>query len=176
MIGTSTAAKGANYGALTFTLGSRFNQANYCNVKFNDVRIYNECLSANDVATLATGLAVHYPLTRQGFPSENLFQATAFDKEEIGTLFGNNAGGWENRPCGFYNGAASNHNIANGIDTITVDSASNIGIAFCRKASDIALDSNSYYTISCEAQSTQTSKPLCIGLSYNNGNATSPWI
>ena len=142
----------------------------------SDFRIYSRALTANEVRELSRGLAVHYPLARQGFPSENLFQATAFNTEEIGTLLGNNASGWENRPCGFYNGAASNHNIADGIDTITVNSASNIGIAFCRKASDIALDPNSYYTISCEAQSTQTAKPLCIGLSYNNGNATNPWI
>ena len=59
----------------------------------SDFRIYSRALTANEVRALSRGLAVHYPLTRQGFPSENLFQATAFDTEEIGTLFGNNASG-----------------------------------------------------------------------------------
>ena len=72
LIGTSTAAKGINCGTCNFTLGSRCNQSNYSNVKLNDVRIYDHCLSPMEVKELSKGLIVHYPLNRNGFGQENL--------------------------------------------------------------------------------------------------------
>lgn len=65
-----------------------------------------------------------------------------------------------------YNGATTNHNIVEGIDTILLDSASNLGIAFQRKATDIGLDSTKYYTLSCEAKTTKANAQLATGLSY----------
>ena len=73
LIGTSTTAKGASMGTCNFTLGSRCNQGNYSNVKMNDVRIYDHCLSSMEVKWLAQGLVLHYPLNRQGWGQENLY-------------------------------------------------------------------------------------------------------
>ena len=71
LIGT-TAAHGADMGTCKFTLGSRCNQANYTNIKINDVRIYNHCLSESEVKKIAQGLILHYPLNRNGMGGENL--------------------------------------------------------------------------------------------------------
>ena len=70
----------------------------------------------------------------------------------------------------YYNGNAQIHNfeeISSGIyqDTFTLN-AKNLGIAFVRLASEIDLDHDSYYTISCMAKCSSTDKPLCIGKSY----------
>ncbi len=48
---------------------------------------------------------------------------------------------------------------------ITLNNSSNLGIAFKRLASEIDLDSSSYYTISCWAKCTKESS-LAIGLTY----------
>lgn len=75
------------------------------------------------------------------------------------------------KPLRWYNGSASIHNfqlIADGIykDTVTLNSASNLGIAFARLASDINLDPNEYYTLSCYASCSKSGAHLDIGLSY----------
>ena len=79
----------------------------------------------------------------------------------------------------YYNGNISLHNFSNDKeiceDTITLNSTSNLGIAFCRLASDINLDSSSYYTLSCYAKTTQADSNLSIGLSYYNTNDTWVW-
>lgn len=74
----------------------------------------------------------------------------------------------------FYNGNSSIHSIEDDIDTITLNSTANLGVAFQRKATDIGLDSTAYYTLSCEAKTTQTSSNLCIGLSYYT--TTNAWV
>ena len=42
----------------------------------NDVRIYDHCLTENEVKRLAQGLVLHYPLNRNGWGQENLVQNT----------------------------------------------------------------------------------------------------
>lgn len=72
-----------------------------------------------------------------------------------------------------YNGSTAIHDIKDGIDTITLSTGGNLGICFCRKATDINLDSTSYYTISCKAKCTKTAH-LDIGLSYYN--TSNAWV
>lgn len=141
----------------------------------SDFRIYDNALTADEVRALSRGLAVHYPLTRQGFANENLFKYSAMDPDEFGELvFASLTEDWMSY-LRTYNGTFDMHSFADGVDTITLNSTGNLGIAFVRKATDISLDSNSYYTISCEAKSSQTAQPLCIGLSYYNNSNTWIW-
>lgn len=72
LIGSSTGGKGVSLGTCNFTLGSRCNQANYSNVKINDVRIYDHCLSEQEIKKISQGLIVHYPLNRNGWGQDNL--------------------------------------------------------------------------------------------------------
>lgn len=76
---------------------------------------------------------------------------------------------------GYYNGSTSIHNLVNGEDTITLTNTSNLGINFKRLATDINLDSNSYYTISCEAKCSNANAHLDIGLSYCNTSNSWVW-
>lgn len=140
--------------------------------RLNDFRLYDHCLSPMEVKQLSQGLVLHYPLNRLGWGQENLFIDTAL--ESVDTSIANSSTDWT-KYFRRYNGSAAIHNISNGEDTITLNSASNLGICFVRKATDINLDSSSYYTISCEAKSTQTTKQMCIGLSYYNNSNTWIW-
>ncbi len=66
----------------------------------------------------------------------------------------------------YYNGSTSIHTIVGDIDTILLNANSNLGVCFQRKATDISLDANSYYTLSCEAMCTKSSARLVLGTSY----------
>lgn len=80
LIGTSTTAKGAKCGTCNFTLGSRCNQSNYSNVKLNDVRIYDHCLSSLEVKHIAQGLILHYLLNDNSIQTlDNCFINPRFD-------------------------------------------------------------------------------------------------
>ena len=103
----------------------------------------------------------------------NLFKGTTFSSFDRSNFVVNSSTDWT-AYLRYYNGNAANHSFSDGIDTITLNAVSNLGVAFVRKATDINLDSNSYYTISCEAMSTQTAQPLCIGLSYYN--TSNAWV
>ena len=59
-------------------------------------------------------------------------------------------------------------------DTVTLNSVANLGIAFARLATDMNLDPNSYYTLSCYASCTKSGAHLDIGLSYYN--TSNAWI
>ena len=61
--------------------------------KINDVRIYDHCLSPMEVKELAKGLVLHYPLDRQGWGQENLFNwtnnatgITLYDYQNVGSF------------------------------------------------------------------------------------------
>lgn len=42
------------------------------NIKLNDVRIYNHCLSQQQIKEISKGLILHYPLNRRGWGQDNL--------------------------------------------------------------------------------------------------------
>ena len=135
-----------------------------------DFRIYNHCLSESEVRKVSQGLILHYPLDRRGLGQENLLIDTDYKKANPSIANSNTT--WTNY-FRRYNGSAAIHNIVNGEDTITLSTTGNLGIAFCRKATDINLDSTSYYTISCEAKCTKATH-LDIGLSYYN--TSNAWV
>ena len=100
-----------------------------------------------------------------GDTSPNLFIGTSYDGYAVANFDGNGTTNWDS-PLRYYNGNASMHSFANGIDTITLSLGGNIGLAFQRKATDIALDSNVYYTLSCEAKCSISGAKLSIARSY----------
>lgn len=104
---------------------------------------------------------------------ENLFRLTDFDG--ISNLGAPSTANNYERMIGYYNGNASLHVFQNGIDTITLSKSGNIGIAFIRLASDINLDTSSYYTISCWAKTSKLNAHLDIGLSYYNTSDSPTW-
>ena len=84
------------------------------------------------------------------------------------------------KPFRFYNGSATIHNftsLGDGTfqDTITLNAASNLGICFTRLATDINLDSNSEYILSCWAKTTKANAHVDIGLSYYNTSDSWVW-
>ena len=139
----------------------------------NDFRVYNHCLIPFEVKQIAQGLVGHYTFSRRG--TENLLRGTAMTHaERAKNPLSANDGVFTN--CfRYYNGSASNHSFSGNIDTITLSSGTNIGISFLRKATDINLDSSSFYTLSCEAQCSAEGAHLDIGLSYYNTNNTWVW-
>lgn len=112
-----------------------------------------------------------YPASGSGIP-ENLFAATDMSEPMII----NNYTDWT-KHFRMYNGSAAIHTIdtTEMTDTIALTTYSNLGIAFARLNSEINLDPNEYYTISCEAKCTNTNLKLCIGLSYYNDQSTWVW-
>ena len=146
----------------------------YYKGKLNDFRLYNHALSEKEVQEIAKGLVVHYKLDNNGLGGENLFIGSSYTSSDITNFVGNSDTDWT-KPLRYYNGSKNIHSFADGIDTITLTSTSNLGIAFVRSAADINLDTNSQYTISCEAQCSSISKPLCIGLSYYTTANTWTW-
>ena len=102
-----------------------------------------------------------------GNPNPNLFRASAMtpDERAAAGFVINSSTDWT-KYFRFYNGSAAIHTFEGDTDTILLNANSNLGIAFQRKATDIALDSTSYYTISCEAKCNKSGAKLSIGLSY----------
>ena len=104
-------------------------------------------------------------------PNENLFMSTSFyNVTNFGSLLSDYS-----RPLAIYNGSVGLHSFANGEDTVTLSAGGNIGIGFVRLATDINLDSSSYYTISCLSKTTKENAHLDIGLSYYNTSDTGVW-
>ena len=169
--------------ALDLVLGkmsySYTNTSNYFsfNGQLNDVRIYDHCLSAKEVEEISKGLILHYKLDgpKESIPHpagpENLFIGSAFSTTDVNNMVANSSTDWT-KYFRWYNGSKSIHTFSDGIDTIKLNATGNLGIAFTRKATDINLDSNSYYTISCEAKCTKSGAQLSIGRSYyTTGNS-----
>ena len=145
---------------------------NASNYNLNDFRLYDHCLSPMEVKELSKGLVLHYPLNRDGWGQENLFIDSTY--EQADSSIANSSTDWS-KYFRRYNGSAGIHSFSDYTDTITLSTTGNLGVTFQRKATDINLDSTSYYTISCEAKSTQTARPLCIGLSYYNNSNSWVW-
>lgn len=96
------------------------------------------------------------------------------------STFINNADTDFSRHFRYYNGSASIHNFSEyspGVyqDTVTLNSSSNLGIAFARMADEMGLDSTSSYTITCWAKCSKTGMSLAIGLSYYNTSNSWVW-
>jgi len=118
--------------------------------KLNDVRIYDHALSALEVKEISQALILHYKLDGfSGSVGENLLIGSKLNLPLQGP-----STQYSVRYNRYYNGNASNHTFTpigkdTYEDTILLNSASNLGIAFERLASEINLDPSSYYTLSC---------------------------
>lgn len=115
------------------------------------------------------GISKYGVISMNGSPNPNLFRATSMTIEERNAtgFVVNNSTDWT-KYFRWYNGTINNHTFSGDTDTILLNSASNLGIAFQRKATDIDLDPTSYYTLSCEAKCTKSGAKLAIGISYYN--------
>lgn len=101
--------------------------------------------------------------TPKGNYNPNLFAGTEF--VDIPRTAASSTTDWS-ASLRTYNTNTSMLSYEQGVITTTLSTTGNLGISLARRASDINLDPNSWYTISCEAKSNQTTNPLCIGLSY----------
>lgn len=138
----------------------------------NDFRLYDEALSPTEIKEISRGLVRHYKLDDlYNSENKNLFRDTYM---AINYSFVSNSSTDWTKYFRYYNGSTSKHTIVNGEDTILLNVAQNMGIAFQRKATDIELDSNSYYTVSCEAKTTKVNGQLCMGTSYYN--TSNAWV
>lgn len=113
-------------------------------------------------------------INASGIPNPNLFRATSMSADErtVSGFVSNGVTDWT-KYFRFYNGSASIHTFEGDMDTVQLNIGGNLGIAFQRKATDINLDSSSYYTISCEAKCTKLTH-LDIGISYYN--TSNAWV
>lgn len=87
---------------------------------------------------------------------------------------------FNNKPLAYYNGSTAIHTFTEWADgefqdTILLNAASNLGIAFRRTATDMNLDTSSQYTISCWAKCSKRGAHLDIGLSYYTTNNEWVW-
>lgn len=137
----------------------------YC----NDIRIYDHCLSIKEVEEISKGLVLHYKLDKQytSIPSKNLFISSGFTSTDYTNMTTSNSdtSNWS-KYLRWYNGSKAIHSFSDGADTIKLNNTGNLGVAFVRKATDIGLDPDSYYTLSCEAKCTKSGAQLGIGTSY----------
>lgn len=79
---------------------------NYVKDSINDVRIYSHCLSPLEVAEIAKGMILHYPMTGGGRGCDNLLKYTAVNTTNQ-TLLGNSINGaWKNLPLTTIDGFA----------------------------------------------------------------------
>ena len=112
-----------------------------------------------------------------GSPNPNLFRATSMtDYERVVSDFVVNSSTDWTKYFRYYNGSPSRHSFSGDVDTITLSSGSNVGIAFQRMATDIGLDSSSWYTISFEAKCEVNAAHIDIGLSYYSTSDSWVWM
>lgn len=147
--------------------------------RINDFRVYDHCLSKLEVKEVAQGLVLHYKLDGfSGGAGENLFLGSGMSPSVTETMVANSSTDFT-KHFRRYNGSDSIHNFSknDGVyeDTITLSSNANLGIAFCRNAEEINLDSSSYYTLSCWAKCSKSGKSLAIGLSYYTTSNSWVW-
>ena len=141
----------------------------------NDVRIYDHCLSEKEVKEISRGLVAHYTLDNSMAGQENLLIATSMTANErtVHPFINSNVEDWSIY-FRYYNGSTALHSFSDDIDEITLNSSGNLGIAFQRKATDINLDTSSYYTLSCEAKCNRPGAYISIARSYYN--SSNNWI
>ena len=74
-------------GIINIVLGKCTDGTNYqTNCLINDFRIYNHCLSEQEIKKISQGLILHYPFNNRGFGKENLLQYdTSFYTFSLGT-------------------------------------------------------------------------------------------
>ena len=106
--------------------------------------------------------------------NENLLRMSTMNAEAQANFAPNNSEDWT-KYFRYYNGSAAIHSFKDGVDTITLNQGANLGIAFQRSATDIELDPNSYYIISCEAKCSKESATLDTGLSYYKTSNSWNW-
>ena len=142
------------------------------NGRLNDFRIYDHCLSIKEVEEISKGLVLHYKLDNNGLGGggRNLLLGSML----VGTPIPNSTN-FTAFPVRYYNTSASTCTLANNEATILLNSTANLGIAFERLASEMNLDSNEYYTLSCEAKSSLSGANLAIGLSYYKPDNSAVW-
>ena len=192
-LGWNTVADGSGVGYIPYatvkqadvdpsntTLYAQWNANNLIRFKINNEWVLGELYIKNNIWKPIDKIymKVNDIWETSGYPNgENLLLDTKMDDR---STFVNSSDADFSKPLRFYNGDASIHNfqlIDDDIyqDTVTLNSAANLGIAFARLATDMNLDSNSYYTLSCYASCTKSGAHLDIGLSYYNTANTWVW-
>lgn len=180
-VGTPTTVGSTNFMALGTGHSSATAVANnWMNGYLNDYRIYDHCLSALEVKEISQGLILHYKLDAYDRNiKDNLFLKTKMTPSDRSGWVKNSSTDFT-KLIRFYNGTAGIHSftaLSSGEyeDTVTLSTTGNLGLAFLRKATDINLDPNSYYTLSCEAKCNVTGKSLAIGTSYYKTSNAWQW-
>lgn len=148
--------------------------------KINDVRIYNHCLSAKEVEEISKGLVLHLPLNRKDFNynlnvGKNLLIGSGLTQTDYNNMTVSNSSTNWTKYLRWYNGSKAIHSFSDGVDTILLNTTGNLGICFVQKASEIDLDPNSYYTLSCEAKCSKSGAQISMARSYYNTSNTWVW-
>lgn len=132
----------------------------YVNDSINDVRIYSHCLSPLEIAEIAKGMILHYPMTGGGRGQKNEVRNGAFT-DSSGNLTGwNNWGSCTIRQVDTIDGVNYAHIKTSG--TKWAGLAQNLGTP---------LDVSSDYTLSFRAFS-PTSHSMCFGFHWCNSSGS----
>lgn len=81
LVATNTSAGGRDLGTCNFNIGCRCSHANFTKIRVNDVRIYNQTLTAEEVKNISRGLSMHYRLdhdSRSGNYLYNVFTGSGW--------------------------------------------------------------------------------------------------
>ena len=145
----------------------------YSQCSLNDVRIYDHCLSSAGVREIAQGLVLHYKLDNNGYGNENLLRCTSFSSDEYTNNFTSSS--TDSALVSWYNGSKAIHTFANGEDTISLTSTSNLGVGFGGTSVVAKMVLTDKYTLSCEAKCSIAGAKLAMGLSYKKTDGTWVW-
>lgn len=127
--------------------------------------------------TLPNNITYNIKDTVSEFGGTNLFRLTPMNDRS--KFIGNSSTDWT-AYFRWYNSSANIHTFEKIAgeeyqDTILLNSAANLGICFAGTPTDLGLDLNSYYTMSCEAKCSATGYNIALGLSYYNTSNTWVW-
>lgn len=89
-IATATFAKGLESNATNTTIGRETYANGYFgfNGCIEDIRVYNHCLSPEEIKHLSQGLTIHYPLSNRGFGGDNLLRNSHVKLDNSGYYVG----------------------------------------------------------------------------------------